>query len=295
MLGGSSAVQSRKTNLAGIIDAFICHALVLRLTKPARTGESSPRSFPTKFVFLRPMLLVDSTPGVSSSYPRQNPFRTALTLGSAAVLLTAIAVVFWYQDGRYSLPTPKPSTLVAAAIGKTIVLPTGIDLAASDTRPLFLHFFNPDCPCTRFNAEHVRSLRLQFADKVHFVAIVQTLDDQDAAQRRESLAAAARLLGPEMEACIDTDGKIAAACGVYSTPQAVILTRGPDRTLLFRGNYNVSRYCADPRTEFARQALTAIVNHQPIAPQSRDAMVAYGCELPANLAAAAKHAQTQIR
>ena len=165
-----------------------------------------------------------------------------------------------------------PPTLVAAAIGKTVILPTGVNPAVDDGRPLFLHFFNPDCPCTRFNAEHVRALRLQFAGKVHFVAVMQIFDDQDAARRREGLASAARLLGPEMETCIDDGGKIAAACGVYSTPQAVILTPGPARTLRFRGNYNVSRYCADPRTEFARQDLTAIVNHQPIAPESRDAI-----------------------
>jgi hypothetical protein len=148
-----------------------------------------------------------------------------------------------------------------------------------------LHFFNPVCPCSRFNAEHIRALWERFGKQARFVAVVQIADDQDTAQRRESLAAAARLFGADMEAVIDDQGKIAAACGVYSTPQAVILAPGSASVVLFRGNYNVTRYCADPKTEFARQALEAVLNHQPLPPESRSAMIAYGCELPANLTA----------
>src|SRR5262249_46492721 len=44
-----------------------------------------------------------------------------------------------------------------------------------------------------------------------------------------------------------------AEAGVYSTPQAVLLDAKSH--IVFRGNYNVSRYCTDPRTEFVRIAL----------------------------------------
>ena len=167
-----------------------------------------------------------------------------------------------------------------------VVLPASLLPAPGDQRPLFLHFFNPECPCSRFNADHVRALQARFGAQARFVAVVQTTDDQDAARRQAGLGTVATLFGRGMAAVLDDDGKIAAACGVYSTPQAVILTAGSAPTLLFRGNYNASRYCADPQTEFARQALTAVVNHRGLPAESRAAMIAYGCELPANVLAA---------
>ncbi len=72
--------------------------------------------------------------------------------------------------------------------------------------------------------------------------------------------------------------ELAKRCGVYSTPQAVILAKG--NKLYYRGNYNLTRYCTDPKTEFAKQALDNLLNHveqtefQPLATR------AYGCSLP---------------
>lgn len=63
------------------------------------------------------------------------------------------------------------------------------------------------------------------------------------------------------------------------------------RTLLFRGNYNVSRYCTDPGTEFACIALESVVNHTPLPPATQTALIAYGCELPANKVAAKQMAR----
>ncbi len=215
--------------------------------------------------------------------------RVAATLGGAALLLGAVGITFWTQDIRYSLPTPRPPTLADVPTGATVALPGPFDRTAmsNDDRPLFLHFFNPDCPCSRFNAEHIRSLIVRFGRQARFIAVIQSVDTPDAAQRQENLAAAAKLFGPGMEAVVDDGGKIAAACGVYSTPQAVILTAGASHALLFRGNYNASRYCADPQTEFARLALTAVISHRSLPPESRAAMIAYGCELPANAPAKA--------
>ena len=223
----------------------------------------------------------DDRPSLSPALKR---LRTALVIVGVGILLAAVGAVFWYQDVRYSLPTPRPATLVALDNGQSVTLP-GSFAPAADGRPLFLHFFNPDCPCSRFNADHVRSLRERFGREVRFVAVVQVGQDQDAEALQRNLAATARLFGSEMEAVMDDGGKIAAACGVYSTPQAVILAPEARRTLLFRGNYNSSRYCVDPQTEFARLALEAVVGHREPPPESRDAMVAYGCELPANVAA----------
>ena len=225
-------------------------------------------------------------PTLSPSLWRSYRLRLAATLGSAACLLAAVGVTFWYQDLRYTLPTPRPAALADVAPGQIVVLPPGLPPAPGDPRPLFLHFFNPECPCTRFNAEHIRALRTSFGAQARFVAVMQTDETRNAADRQKSLESVAALFGPGLDAVVDDGGAIAAACGVYSTPQAVILTPGPTRSLLFRGNYNSSRYCADPQTEFARLALTAVVSHRPLPAGSRAAMLAYGCELPANVAAA---------
>ena len=71
---------------------------------------------------------------------------------------------------------------------------------------------------------------------------------------------------------------LAQACGVYSTPQAVILN--PDRRLYYRGNYNSSRYCSDEKSAYAKIALgTLLQKRQPIL-FSLYATRAYGCSLP---------------
>jgi len=200
------------------------------------------------------------------------PFRLLFTLGSAGSLLTLVGFAFWQQDLKYSRPTPKPALLKEVPFGGQLDLP-GVP-RFGDGWPLFLHFFNPSCPCSRFNLDHVRTLVRQNKEKVHFVAVLQG----DSAGKLQKQFAA---LGLDIASVPDTDGKIAAACGVYSTPQAVILD-GNGR-LFFRSNYNVSRYCQAPGTEFARIALESLLAGKPAPVFPEAAMVAYGCELPANL------------
>lgn len=230
------------------------------------------------------MPTVDCFAHPDSPLSPKGSFRTALVLGCAVAFLALIGTMFWYQDLRYSLPTPKPPTLAAVTQGEAVTLPGGIAPSKTDHRPLLLHFFNPGCPCSRFNAEHVRELHERFAGRVRFIAVLQVEELPTADERDKCLAVAEAALGPGLETVIDEGGKIAAACGVYSTPQAVFLTAGDHHTVLFRGNYNASRYCADPRTEFVRLALEAYVKGEPPPPEPPAATLSYGCELPANLA-----------
>jgi hypothetical protein len=78
----------------------------------------------------------------------------------------------------------------------------------------------------------------------------------------------------------DTGGEIARECGVYSTPQAVILTS--EGRLYYRGNYNLARYCSDPATEFARLAIESILGGRPAFPAPKESVISYGCSLPAS-------------
>jgi len=199
--------------------------------------------------------------------------KSIVAAGCATVLLTLVIAVFWYQDWQYSLPTPRPETLKQPALGMVMsvaeVLPGGTKYDRS--RPLLLHFFNPGCPCSRFNLDHIRELTRAYGSRVNIVAVLEE-DSTD------KLIDGFRKTGLPIEAVVDSNRTLATALGVYSTPQAVILdTRG---TLVYRGNYNSSRYCVDRRSEYARLALDALLGLRAQPSLEPAAFIAYGCRLP---------------
>ncbi len=184
------------------------------------------------------------------------------------LLLAATGAAFWYQDWRYAQPTPRPADWQGPQPGQALALPGGI--LPRDGRPTLLHFFNPNCPCSRFNFDHLRELIRRFGADVNFVAVLETDADSGTLNRFHAL-------GCQIPALVD-DGQISRATGVYSTPQAVILDG--DGRLYYRGNYNLGRYCVDPKTEFARLALEALLAGRPCPEFPRSATAAYGCPLP---------------
>ena len=197
--------------------------------------------------------------------------RLALAALGCLVLLGAAAGVLWWQDWRYSLPTPRPQGLVQVAPGSR-VRAASLDamLPSPNGRPVLLTFLNPRCPCSRFNLDHVRTLQREWAGRVDFAAVVE-------GSARSRAAGELARLRLDMEAIPDPDGRIAAAYGIYSSPQAVVLDA--QRRLYFRGNYNASRYCTEAATEYARLALDSLSMGQPT-PRFPGTEVAYGCELP---------------
>lgn len=150
---------------------------------------------------------------------------------------------------------------------------TYVDLAGKlplpSNKPVFLHFFNPDCPCSRFNIPQFKSLVRKYGDKLSFGIVVLNNQSYTEKQIQEKFDADIPVL---------FDSTLAAACGVYSTPQAVLLDE--HRYLYYRGNYNKNRYCADTRTNFAQMAIDSLLGRvtRPLFPGI--ALRAYGCELP---------------
>ncbi len=204
---------------------------------------------------------------VSSIMPKS--VKVILVLLTAVSLTALMLGVFWYEDWQYTQPTPRPLHLTQAKPGGLLrlsefKLPVAVADSA-DRRPLFLHFYNPKCPCSRFNLDHVRDLVRAHGAQVRFVAVIE--GDRKAAR------------GLPMPLIADPQGAVARACGVYSTPQAVLLdARG---RLVYRGNYNTGRYCEGRATEFARIALeNLLASHS--APEPAAATTAYGCQLPSN-------------
>ena len=198
--------------------------------------------------------------------------RKGLVIALLTLLSAGIALIFWRNEWKYHLPTPVPANYHDVGRGTAVALPaSAAALFQPAARPLFLHFFNPDCPCSRFNMPQFRALVEQYHDRVSFGIIVMNPGKFTAAQIRKKFDLPFPI--PVLQ-----DSAIAAACGVYSTPQAVLI--GADGRLYYRGNYNRSRYCTDEKTGFARQALEGLLHGNYSLTFSPLALKAYGCTLP---------------
>jgi hypothetical protein len=185
-----------------------------------------------------------------------------------AAILSGISAMFYHMQWIYGLPTPVPASYRQVDLGQTIDL--GFDNAGKKRgKPLMLHFFNPDCPCSRFNVPHFKSLVKQFGNEIDFAIVPVTSRSVTAKEIQDKF---------DLDIPVLLDSTIAVTCGVYSTPQAAVINL--DHTLYYRGNYNKSRYCSDKRTEYARVALEALLNSDTTQTFDPLALKAYGCRVP---------------
>jgi len=183
------------------------------------------------------------------------------------LLFTAVGALFWYNEGVYHLPTPIPENYKPISQGKFIKLNKLLE--ADHGKPLFLHFFNPDCPCSRFNIANFKSLVKQYGSQVNFVIIVMNNKFYTAKEVQDKF---------DLSVPVLFDASIAASCGVYSTPQAVLLDN--QHQLYYRGNYNSSRYCTDEKTSYAKIAIAGLLHNHTKLIFDQLALRAYGCRLP---------------
>ena len=183
-------------------------------------------------------------------------------------LLFAVSMLlFWHNEWVYSLPTPVPENHQVVDLGTPVNIYH--KLPVKNDKPVFLHFYNPDCPCSRFNIPHFRSLVHQYEKKIQFVIVPVT---------RKKFAAGDIAKKFDLDIPVVFDTTLATACGVYSTPQAVLLD--DHQRLYFRGNYNRSRYCSDKKTEYARLAIDKLLQNNSAINFDAFALKAYGCQLP---------------
>lgn len=193
-----------------------------------------------------------------------------LVSGWLIAVFCFVCSVFWRTEVVYAMPTPIPEQHKEIAVGSRIELPDP-SISVSG-KPKLLHFFNPDCPCSRFNIKHFKSLVAKYGDQMDFAIVVETNDitltEEDIRNRFE------------IDLPIYFDQEIAKACGVISTPQAVILDK--NARLFYRGNYNKSRYCTDAKSDYARMAIDSLLAETPKARFDANALVAYGCSLPSD-------------
>lgn len=185
-------------------------------------------------------------------------------------LFCSILFIFWKQEWKYLMPTPVPENYKVILPKTTINLDSIIKL--DKTKPIFLHFFSPGCPCSKYNIVHFRYLVEKYKNKVNFYAIL--FSDNITYTKKDFVA----VYGIDISVIIQNGGKIAELCGVYATPQAVIIQQ--NNLLFYRGNYNKSRYCSDKNTNFAEIAIIDLLEGKEPPNFGELATRAYGCELP---------------
>lgn len=194
--------------------------------------------------------------------------KTAFIIVWLVLIFSCISYIFWRNDLQYSLPTPVPEKYDPVKQGAKVNLKGKLDV--EQDKPVLIHFFNPSCPCSRFNIKHVQSLIRHYKDKMSFAVVVLSKTQSYTEEEIQDK------FGYDIP--VSFDASIADICGVYATPQAVILDAG--QNLYYRGNYNKSRYCTDKETNYAQMAIDSLLTneHRPVF--SASALKAYGCTLP---------------
>src|SRR5687767_1442539 len=86
------------------------------------------------------------------------------------LLFSTIGYLFWHNEWKYSLPTPVPQNYKTIIPGTVIC--TSKPVKKTNGKPVFLHFFNPDCPCSRFNIPQFKSLVKQYGNDITFKVVV---------------------------------------------------------------------------------------------------------------------------
>lgn len=189
------------------------------------------------------------------------------------LMVSAIGYIFWHQEMQYWTPTPVPVNLKQVAMGDQVELSTWLKF--KNEKPTFLHFYNFDCPCSRFNIDEFQSMYFRYKDSVNFLAVVQSSTPDDKLAEKFQ-----RLMGVSIPTLVDKEGEIAMAMGIYSTPQAVIVSQ--QQKVFYKGNYNSARYCTSRSTKFAEMAMQDILEGKE-APRFAESFLEmpYGCLIPA--------------
>jgi hypothetical protein len=198
--------------------------------------------------------------------------KVILFLFTMMSLAALMGWVVWNQELQYALPTPVPANFVDVRTGTHVNL-EGLVPIQKDNYAL-LHFFNRECPCSRFNMNEMEDLAHVYRGRVDFFVVLQS-------DKEEDITAFHDRYEIDVPVILDRDGTIARECGIYSTPQAVLLDR--TSALYFKGNYNNARFCTRKETKFVELALQHLVKDEPLPLSIVNAVnEPYGCSLPSD-------------
>jgi thioredoxin-related protein len=168
-------------------------------------------------------------------------------------ILIAVGYLFYQEDIKNSLPTEVPKNYVSTSYGQKFDI-------RSTKKLTLMHFFDPDCPCSKFNTKNIENLKNLYGEDIEFSAYSNSYIPENY----------------PIKVNIDFDGKMAKLLGVYSTPQAVLLD--DNGVLIYRGNYNKSRYCTNKNTQFVALAIESALKNQNTFSLMQNAGRPYGCQ-----------------
>ena len=189
-----------------------------------------------------------------------------------SVILVIIGWIFWEQEVKYALPTPVPANFVDTQIGQKIDLSDHIEIEPG--RNTLLHFFSYSCACSRFNMKEFERLARKFKDSIDFYVVIQSSDEDDLIRFQDKYEL-------QIPTILDKEGLISDACGIYATPQAVILN--DESELYYKGNYNKARFCTRRETRYVDMALNFITAQKELPLDIQNmATQPYGCSLPSD-------------
>jgi len=181
--------------------------------------------------------------------------------------LGGICALFWYQEVQYFLPTEVPVDFKYVAVGAKVDL----DFVPENDKATLLHFYNPNCPCSKFNFSNFESIQHQYQAELNTFLIVQDTEEGLSNRFKKVLEEL------DITVIVDNQKQYAKSCGVYATPQIALLN--DNKELYYKGNYNQSRYCTNPETNFARIAVEELLNNSLTPQFGSIATKAYGCDL----------------
>jgi len=182
-------------------------------------------------------------------------------------VFAGIAAIFWYQEIQYLLPTPVPKDYRVVLPQDVIQFDSAL-IAQKNGKPKLLHFFSPDCPCSRFNLKHFLTLNRKYNKTIDFYVVIAD---------KKKVTSAQYMIGHAVPVIIDSNEQLAKACGVYSTPQAALIQY--NNQLYFRGNYNRSRFCTNKNSNFVQMAMDSLLAGKEPPHFIELATQSYGCNI----------------
>lgn len=181
------------------------------------------------------------------------------------------AGAFWHFEFQFLLPVSRPAEAQVLAAGTpspvqrlTTIAGAPIEIGAGT--PTVLHFWNPDCPCSRFNEPAVRKLA-ESNPEVRVVLVVENAELTASLRKRIAQSF-------PFSAVHDEDGAIAKAFGAYATPAASLVDA--EGKVQYVGTYMATAMCSSNQTDAVQVALAAMLAGKD-APAGSPA---YGCALP---------------
>ncbi len=154
-------------------------------------------------------------------------------IASMMLIFSGVNILFYHSDWGHQLPAPMPKDYQPIEQGK--IIKPGALFTGNSVQSVFLHFFNPDCPCSCFNSTQFKALAGQYGSRVHSVVVVMSKKTYPAQEIRDKF---------DLKIPVVFGQVIAAACRVYSP--------GAQHKLYCPGNYSSSHYCTNAKNDYAR-------------------------------------------